>query len=231
MEEGQNIKDYKIIKTIGKEGCGIVYLVQKGNKNEQYALKKIPILSENEIEEYQKILNAIFKINNEHVIKYFEYFIENKSLYILMEYGGDSDLKKFINSYKDKDQLIEEKIINDIVLQICLGLKEIHKYRLIHRDLKPDNIFINNNNHKIKIGDFSVSRVLNTHKQYSVSQVGKLHYLAPEMLDGKEYNQKVDIYGLGCIIHELFTLNEYYDRKFGDNTEINGDIYKSKSKW
>ena len=109
MEEGQNIKDYKIIKTIGRGGCGIVYLVQKGNKNEQYALKKIPILSENEIEEYKKILNAIFKINNEHVIKYFEYFIENKSLYILMEYGGDSDLKKFINSYKDKDQLIEEK--------------------------------------------------------------------------------------------------------------------------
>ena len=227
MEPIQIIKEYKIIKIIGRGGCGIVYLAQKGNKDEYYALKKIPILTKEEKENYEKILNAILKINNEYIIKYYEYFIENDFLYIIMEYGGDSDLKKFIEKYNDKNELISEEIINEIILGICSGLKEIHKNKLIHRDLTPDNIFINENN-KIKIGDFSVSRVLTTLKNYTKSQVGKLHYLAPEMVNKENYNYKVDIYALGCIIYELFTLNEYYETKFGNYQEINSDIYNSK---
>ena len=227
MEPIEIIKEYKIIKIIGRGGCGIVYLAQKGNKDEYYALKKIPILTKEEKENYEKILNAILKINNEYIIKYYEYFIENDFLYIIMEYGGDSDLKKFIKKYKDKNELINEEIINEIILGICSGLKEIHKNKLIHRDLTPDNIFINENN-KIKIGDFSVSRVLTTLKNYTKSQVGKLHYLAPEMVNKENYNYKVDIYALGCIIYELFTLKEYYKRKFGDYKKINSDIYNSK---
>ena len=68
-----------------------------------------------------------------------------------MEYGGESDLNKFIKQYKDKDTFIDEKIIANIIIQICLGLKEIHKNNLIHRDLTPNNIFIDKKN-KIKIG-------------------------------------------------------------------------------
>ena len=127
MESIQIIKEYKIIKIIGRGGCGIVYLVQKGNNDEYYALKKIPILTKEEKENYEKILNAILKINNEYIIKYYEYFIENDFLYIIMEYGGDSDLKKFIKKYNDKNELISEEIINEIILGICSGLKEIHK--------------------------------------------------------------------------------------------------------
>ena len=72
-----------------------------------------------------------------------------------MEYGGEINLKQYI---ENKEELIEEKIIKDIVLQICIGLKEIHKNNIIHRDLTPDNIFINKNN-KIKIGDFGISKI------------------------------------------------------------------------
>ena len=146
-----------------------------------------------------------------------------------MEYGGESDLSKFIKQYKDINSFIDEKIIANIIIQICLALKEIHKNNLIHRDLTPDNIFIDNNNN-IKIGDFGVSKILTETRNYTQSQVGKEHYFAPEIVKGQKYNNKVDIYSLGCIIYELFTLNEYYiDTKYDHkNGFINLDIYNPK---
>ena len=132
--------------------------------------------------------------------------MENNIFNILIQYTGDNDLKKFIQNYKDKDEFIDEKIIRDIVIQICKGLKEIHDNKIIHRDLTPDNIFIDKNN-KIKIGDFGISKITTTSKNYAKTQIGKFHYLAPEIDKGLKYNNKVDIYSLGCIIYELFTLN------------------------
>ena len=112
MDTNEIIKGYQILKRIGKGGDGAVYLVQKGNKT--YALKKITDLTKDEIENYQKILNVLFKIKNKYIIKYYESYIEKDCLYIIMEYGGDSDLKKFIKKYNDENQLIDEKIIKDI---------------------------------------------------------------------------------------------------------------------
>ena len=97
---------------------------------------------------------------------------------------------------------------------------EIHKNKIIHRDLTPDNIFIGKNN-KIKIGDFGVSKELKTNNNYTKS-IGKIDYMAPKIINGPEYNYKVDIYSLGCIIYELFKLNKYYIDK-QSNIEIKLD--------
>ena len=222
MKENKTIKGYQIINVLGRGGGGIVYLVQREKKF--YALKKITELTKEDIDEYQKLLNVLYKIKSEYVIKYYESFVENDSLYIIMEYGGNTDLKKYIE--QQKPLLIDEKIIKDIIIQICLGLKEIHKNSLIHRDLAPDNIFMDNNN-KIKIGDFGVSKILTNTYIYVKSQVGKIGYFAPEMRKGEKYNNKVDIYSLGCIIYELFTLNNYFNIK-NENRNINIDIYNQK---
>ena len=217
-------KGYKILKKLGEGGFGIVYLVEKDKK--QYALKQSKIkLTEKEIEQYKNMINILSKINNEYLIKYYETFMENDTFNILMEYAGEKNLKQFIQDYKNKNELIDEKIIKDIIIQICKGLKVIHDNNMIHRDLTPDNIFIDQNN-KIKIGDFGVSKILTNTKNYAKTQIGKFNYLAPEILKGLEYNNKVDIYALGCIIYELFTLNEYYIDKVIEEKEckINTDI-------
>ena len=96
MDTNKTIKGYQIKQRIGKGGCGAVYLAQKENKN--YAIKKIYELTKDEIEYYQKILNALYKIRSEYVIKYYESFVENKCLYIVMEYGGNTDLKNLLKS-------------------------------------------------------------------------------------------------------------------------------------
>ena len=100
---------------------------------------------------------------------------------------------------------------------------------MIHRDLTPDNIFIDNNK-KIKIGDFGITKILTETNKYTKSQIGKIHYIAPEIELGEKYNNKIDIYSLGCIIYELFTLNEYYlDKKIHEKEcKIDIEIYNSK---
>ena len=119
---------YKNVKPIGKGAFGKVFQVQKDNK--YYALKKVSIiyteLTNNKIEEYNKMISILSNINNKYIIKYYQTFIRGDDFYILMEYGGNLNLKQFIANYKNKNKAIEEKTIKDIIKQICLGLKDIH---------------------------------------------------------------------------------------------------------
>ena len=107
---------------------------------------------------------------------------------------------------KKKNDKIKEKMIYNIILELCYGIKEIHKNNLIHRDLKPENIFLTSNM-KIKIGDFGITKQLKNVNDYAKTLVGTYLYMAPEIINGEKYNTKVDIWALGCIIHELCTLN------------------------
>ena len=143
-----NSKEYKIIKELGKGGFGKVYKLQKDN--EYFAYKKISIVdqSNEEIENCIKEKNILSEFNNEYIVKFYFSNKDNTHFNILMEYAGDSNLKDFIKKYKDKNKLIEQDIIEDIITQICLGLIEIHKNKIIHRDLTPENIFINEEKNK-----------------------------------------------------------------------------------
>ena len=222
MNVNQIIKGYHIIELIGAGGCGMAFKAEKDNK--YYVLKMIA--KKDMIESYKKnqnLLNKLFEIKSEYIVKYYESFVENGIPYIIMEYGGDTDLKKYIEN--QPPLLIEEKIIKDIVLQICLGLKEIHKNNLIHRDLTPDNIFMDKN-YKIKIGDFGVSKILEPN-QTTETQIGKINYIAPEIKNGEKYNNKIDIYSFGCIIYELLTLTPYLQYS-KEKQEIDKNIYNPK---
>ena len=221
-----NATKYKIIKMLGKGGFATTYLAEKENKI--YALKKYSDITQEETIELKKIFEVISTLNNPNIIKYYESFNEGNSYNIIMKYGGAYDLKKFIQHYGDRSELIEEKIIYDIIIQICLGLKELHKNNIIHRNLTPNNIILDKNN-KIKIAGFSVIKVLNPNVNYLKDMVGTLHYLAPEISKGEKYNQKVDIYSLGCILYELLTLNEYYVDSVIDEKPITiPEVYNSK---
>ena len=227
MGSAQNI-NFKNIRKLGEGGFGEVFLIEKENKH--YALKKSKNkLTEKEINEIKKIINILSNIKSEYIIKYYDTFEDNNSFNILMEYAGEVNLKQFIKKYKVKGNLIEESLIKDIILQICVGLIEIHKNKIIHRDLTPDNIFIDENN-KIKIGDFGISKILSTNTKYNQNRIGKYHYFAPEMEIGEKYNHKIDVYCLGCIIYELLTLKEYYLDKIMEEKKlkINVEIYDLK---
>ena len=197
-----------------------------------YALKQISLekLNEKEKNDYEKEAQFLSRFNNEYIVKYYDSFIKDNKFNIIMEYAGNKTLKSYI---KDREnELIDPKTLNNIIKQICLGLKEIHESNIIHRDISPDNIFIDEKKLKIKIGDFGISTI----SQYSYSQIGEYKYMAPEMQleEGDEiqkvrYNKSVDIYALGCVLYELFTLRNYYvDDRQKKVEKINLDIYDEK---
>lgn len=145
--------------------------------------------------------------------------------------------KKIYKWIQKKNEAISEKIISTIVFDIYLGIKEIHDKNLIHRDLKPENLFISNDN-RIKIGDFGISKQLDLNNKYATTSIGTNNYMAPKVVQGKNYNNKVDIWSFGCIIYELLTLNACFQSKslygFVDmiinksHGTINKEIYNPK---
>ena len=213
---------------IDEGGYGSVYKFEYDGK--VYALKEITLakLKPKELNEYEKEAKFLSKFHNEYIVKYYDSFTKDNKFYIIMEYAGNKTLKSFIDDKISNSELIEKETLNNIIKQICLGLKEIHNAHITHRDLKPANIFIDENL-RIKIGDFGAS----TNSKYFTTKIGTQKYLAPELQAekkiGDKYNNKVDIYSLGCIFYELFTLSNYHDDNlYNEIKEINTNYYHIK---
>ena len=218
-----NNSSYNVIEVLGEGGGGKVKKLELDGK---YFTLKI-IEKNNDLDLYKNEISILKMFKHENIVKFIDSEESDKYLNIIMEFGGDSNLKNFIEKQKKNPFFIDEEIISKIIIQICFGLKEIHSKEIMHKDLTPENIFIDEtNDYKIKIGDFGIS----TKEKTSKDSEGKLHYLAPEMLKGEEYNNKIDIYALGCIMYELFTLNVYYINKNIDKyvKKIDFDAYKKK---
>ena len=207
------IREYIIQKTLGKGSYGIVYKVQKQNTNEIYVLKKIPLkgLSEKEISEVRQEAKILSSINSDFVVKYFDSFEENNNINIVMEYCDKGDLNDFILRKKEENKLIEEAIIWNLFIKITIGLAHIHKMKILHRDLKTMNIFLKDD-FQVKIGDLGVAKIL-LKNSFAKTLIGTPYYLSPEICEEKPYNDKSDVWALGCILYELCTYKHPFDAK------------------
>ena len=161
MENYPNNPKYKIIEQIGHGAFGLAFKVINTEDNNIYVIKKIILknATKEEIQSIEKESKILSNFNSEYIVKYIESWKDNESFNIVMEYCEGLDLRRFINEHKEKNQLIDEFLIYFFIYDICHGLKSIHNKNLIHRDLKPDNLFVTSEN-KLKIGDFGLSKQL-----------------------------------------------------------------------
>ena len=127
-----------------------------------------------------------------------------------MDYADGGDLYTKIAQQKKLGKGFDEEQILDWFLQICLALKHIHSKRILHRDLKTQNIFLTFKG-DVKIGDFGIARVLQHTYDVAQTAIGTPYYLSPEICQEKPYNQKSDIWSVGCILYELLTLRHAFD--------------------
>jgi serine/threonine protein kinase len=97
---------------------------------------------------------------------------------------------------------LPESTIWKFFIQICLGLRYIHSKNILHRDIKTINVFLTDND-EIRIGDLGVAKVINDHSWFAQTIVGTPYYLSPELCEEKPYNEKSDIWALGCVLYEL----------------------------
>lgn len=95
-------------------------------------------------------------------------------------------------------------------VQLCLALKHVHDRKILHRDLKSQNIFLMKNG-MIKLGDFGIARVLKHTTEMARTAIGTPYYLSPEICENQPYNNKSDIWSLGCILYEIMTLKHAFE--------------------
>ena len=201
------INNYKIIERIGVGSYGRIYKAKKNNQI--YVLKEIPIdESEEKIQNIKNEANLLASLNNKFVVKYYESFQIDQNIYIVMEYCEGGDLCTYITMHQKESNnnfKFEEDLIWKLFIQISLGLFYIHSKKIVHRDIKSLNIFLTKNMDG-KIGDLGIAKLLEDTK-FAKTFVGTPYYVSPEMCKNKPYNEKSDIWALGCLLYEMITLN------------------------
>lgn len=214
----KDLEKYKIINKIGSGGFGTVFLIESIKTKKKYALKIINISNQNE-EETKKIISEAFilqKLDHPNIINLKEFYLsksddeEGQLLNIITEYADAGDLSKQINEYKLNNKLFEEKRLIDYLTQICLSLEYLHQKKILHRDIKPNNIFLMKND-IIKLGDFGVSKTLKDTLDKAKSFKGTPYYISPEIIEGKEYSFNSDIWSLGITFYYLMTFKHPLD--------------------
>ncbi|KAI5610967.1 serine/threonine-protein kinase Nek2 [Silurus asotus] len=135
----------------------------------------------------------------------------NATLYIVMEFCEGGDLATLITKCIKERKYLEEEFILRVMAQLSLALKECHgrndgSSTVLHRDLKPANIFLDAKQN-VKLGDFGLARILKHDTSFAKTFVGTPYYMSPEQMNHMSYNEKSDIWSLGCLLYELCALS------------------------
>ncbi|XP_050766413.1 serine/threonine-protein kinase Nek5 [Gymnogyps californianus] len=202
---------YEIIKKIGEGSFGKIFLAKGKVDNEQCVIKEINLtkMPVKEKEASQKEVILLAKMKHANIVTFYASLQEKNKLYIVMEYCDGGDLMKRINM--QQGVLFDEDQILSWFVQISLGLKHIHDKKILHRDVKAQNIFLSNNGNVAKLGDFGIARQLNSTTEFAHTCVGTPYYLSPEICENRPYNNKTDIWSLGCVLYELCALKHPFE--------------------
>ena len=199
--------DFQIISKLGEGAYSTVFKVIRTIDRKTYALKKVKLLnlSDKEKENALNEVRILASVKSNYVVSYKEAFFDEKdrTLCIVMEFADNGDLYQKIVEHKKKAMFFEESEIWRIFIQLVKGLKALHDLKILHRDLKSANVFLYNNG-DAKIGDLNVSKV--TRAGVGHTQTGTPYYASPEVWNDSPYDNKSDIWSLGCVLYEMITL-------------------------
>ncbi|MGB7294491.1 MAG: serine/threonine-protein kinase, partial [Candidatus Aminicenantales bacterium] len=195
---------YEVQEELGKGGMGRVYKVLDTEIGETVALKLLnpDIAAERRtIERFRNELKVARKITHRNVCRMHDINKEKTTYFITMEFVPGEDLKSLI---RRKERLTEDEAVS-LAEQVCAGLGEAHRLGVTHRDLKPQNIMIDEEG-KARIMDFGIARSQETRGVTEEGLIiGTPDYMSPEQVEGAEAEPRSDVYSLGVVIYEMVT--------------------------
>ena len=205
LSKGQKINNrYEIVKNIGEGGMANVYLANDTILDRKVAVKVLrgDLSSDDKfIRRFQREALSVSNLSHPNIVEVYDVGEEEGNHYIVMEYIEGKTLKQLL---KKRESLTLTEVI-DIMTQLTDGIAHAHESYIIHRDIKPQNIMIEDDG-RIKITDFGIAMALNaTQLTQTNSVMGSVHYLPPEQASGKSASIKSDIYSLGILMYELLT--------------------------
>jgi NIMA (never in mitosis gene a)-related kinase len=155
-------------------------------------------------------VTILSKLDHAHIVKYYDSFLEKNFLNIIMEYCSGGDLCVLLKQQFGRP--LPENKIWKYFIEICLALEYIHRKKILHRDIKTMNVFLDKNE-QVRIGDLGVAKVLQDNSNFAHTMVGTPFYLSPEMCEEKPYNEKSDVWALGCVLYEMCTFRHPFEAK------------------
>ena len=201
------MNDFQIISKLGEGAYSTVFKVKRNIDQKIYALKKVKLLnlSEKEKENSLNEVRILASVKSNFVVSYKEAFFDEKdnTLCIVMEFADRGDLYQKIVQHKKSAKFFEESDVWRIFIQLVKGLKALHDLKILHRDMKSANVFLFSNG-SAKLGDLNVSKVARRGLGYT--QTGTPYYASPEVWKDKPYDNKSDVWSLGCVLYEMITL-------------------------
>ena len=196
------ISGYTIEKLIGRGSYAKVFLVTKKSDGQQYAmkvLKKWEIESKRDVKRIFIEKDIIQNIEHPFIVKCYSTFQTKEKAYFILDLLSGGDLFTHITKFGK----FKESRARFYAAEIVLALEHLHEHKILYRDLKPQNIVIDNEGH-IKLTDFGLSKS-NFEQNQKNTICGTMKYIAPETISGKKYSFSIDWWGLGIIIYRMLT--------------------------
>ncbi|KAG0630307.1 hypothetical protein M758_1G168700 [Ceratodon purpureus] len=197
------MEQYEKVEKIGEGTYGVVYKARDRLTNETIALKKIRLEQEDEGVPSTAIreISLLKEMHHSNIVRLQDVVHSEKRLYLVFEYL-DLDLKKHMDTCPDLAK--DPRLIKTFLYQILRGIAYCHAHRVLHRDLKPQNLLIDRRTNALKLADFGLARAFGIPVRTFTHEVVTLWYRAPEILLGsRHYSTPVDVWSVGCIFAEM----------------------------
>ncbi|KAF0755470.1 hypothetical protein AaE_004957 [Aphanomyces astaci] len=207
---------YEHVRVIGKGSFGIVSKILRKVDNKELVWKEVDYgqMTEKEKQLIVSEVNILRELKHPHIVRYLDRVIDKQStkIFIVMEYCEGGDLSRLIKRHRRDGTSIDEAVIWKIFTHMFLALKECHRHKegnavrpILHRDIKPGNIFLDAEGNA-KLGDFGLAKELSSESKFAQTNVGTPYYMSPEMVNEMTYDERSDIWALGCLLYELAAL-------------------------
>ncbi|KAM9704588.1 serine/threonine-protein kinase Nek2 [Menidia menidia] len=209
------VEDYEVLFTIGSGSYGRCQKIRRKSDGKVLVWKELDYgtMAESEKQMLVSEVNLLRELKHPNIVRYYDRIIDrtNTTLYIVMEHCEGGDLSSLISRCIKERRYLEEQFVLRVMAQLTLALKECHRRSdgratVLHRDLKPANIFLDIRQN-VKLGDFGLARILNHDTSFAKTFVGTPYYMSPEQINRMSYNEKSDIWSLGCLLYELCALS------------------------
>ncbi|OCH89511.1 Pkinase-domain-containing protein [Obba rivulosa] len=195
---------YAKIEKVGEGTYGVVYKAKDTTTNQVVALKKIRLEAEDEGVPSTAIreISLLKELKDDNVVRLLDIVHADQKLYLVFEFL-DVDLKRYMENGNKSGNPITPQIVKKFTHQLTSGLLYCHSHRILHRDLKPQNLLIDKYDN-LKLADFGLARAFGIPMRTYTHEVVTLWYRAPEVLLGsRHYSTAIDMWSVGCIFAEM----------------------------